>query len=122
MKNCLEWSALTRRRSATNGLIVYTSLVLQETVGVLSDPERDAASLVSGTAARRVTSQRTSVASSRSELAIVPSLFVDETRLAMMSAGQGWRHTKSCPEQDGSNHTPPAPSPKASQNPRWVGS
>ena len=26
-----------------------------------------------------------------------PSLFVYETRLAMMSASQGWRHTKSFP-------------------------
>ena len=61
--------------------------MLQETVGVLSDPEQGAASLDSGTAARRVASWRTSATSSRSELVIVPYLFVEETRLAMMSAG-----------------------------------
>ena len=54
MKNCLEWSAWIRIRSATTGLIVDTSFVLQETVGVLSDPEQVAASLSSGTAERRV--------------------------------------------------------------------
>ena len=51
--------------------------MLQETVGVLSNPERGAASLPSGTAASRVASWRTSTASSRSELVIVPSLFVE---------------------------------------------
>ena len=50
-------------------------------------------------------------ARSRSELAIAPSLFLDDTRLEMMSSGQGWCHTKYFPKQDGYNHTPPAPSP-----------
>ena len=63
--------------------------MLQNKVGVLSDPERGATILASGTAASRVTSWRTSAASSRLELVIYPSLFVEETRLAMMSAGQG---------------------------------
>ena len=63
--------------------------MLQETVGVLSDPERGAASLDSGTAASRVASWRKSATISRSELVIFPSLFVEETRSAMMSAGKG---------------------------------
>ena len=96
--------------------------MLQETVGVLSNPERGAASLASGTDVSRVASWRTSAASSKSEFVIVPSLFIDDTRSAMMSSGQGWRHARSFPELDGSSHKPPAPSPEASQNPRWVGS
>ena len=103
-------------------IYVEASFVLQETVGVLSDPERGAASLASGTAASRVALWRTNLARSKSEFVIVPSLFVNETRLAMMSGGQGWCHTRSFPELEGSSHTPPAPRPEASQNPRWVGS
>ena len=122
MKNCLKRSARRRKRSATTGFIVEASSMLQETVGVLSDPEQGAASLVSGTATSRVASWRTSAASSKSKLVIVPSLFVEETRSEMISAGQGWRHTRSFPKQDVSSHTPPALSPEASQNPRWVGS
>ena len=99
-------------RSATTGFIVEASFVLQETVGVLSDPERGAASLASGTAAIRVASWRTSATSSKSEFVIVPSLFVEETRSAVMPAGQGWRHTRSFPERDGSSHTPP-PGPRS---------
>ena len=87
--NCLKWSVQRRRRSATSGFIVEASFVLQEIVGVLSYPEQGAANLASGTALSRVASWRTRAESSRSELVIVPSLFVDETRLAMMSAGQG---------------------------------
>ena len=61
-----------RRRSATNGLIFEALRVLQETVGVLSNPERGAAMHASVTASRRVASWRTIVASSRSEFVIVP--------------------------------------------------
>ena len=56
MKNCLEWSARRRRSSATTVFIAKASFVLQETSGVLSDPEQGAASLVSGTAASKVAS------------------------------------------------------------------
>ena len=72
--------------------------MLQERFGVLSDPERGASSLASSTAASRVASWRTSTVSYRSELVIVPSLFVEDTRLAMMSTSQGWSHTRSFPE------------------------
>ena len=61
--------------------------MLQETMGVLSNPERGAASLASGTSASRVASWRTSTTSSKSEFVIVPSLFVEESRSAMMSGG-----------------------------------
>ena len=54
---------------------------------MLSDPEREAASLASGTAASRVASWRTRAASFRSELVIIPSLFVDKTKTEMMSSG-----------------------------------
>ena len=71
-KNSLDWSARMRRRSATIGLIIEASCVLQETVGVLSEPERGATILALGTALRRVASCRTRAASSRSELVILP--------------------------------------------------
>ena len=45
-----------QRRSATTGLIVYTSYVLQNTVGVLSDPEWGADMFASGQSSRRVAS------------------------------------------------------------------
>ena len=95
--------------------------MLMETVGVSSNPGQGVASMASGTAVSRVASLRTSAASSRLELVIVSSLFMDDTRSEMMSSGQGWRHTRSFPELDGSIHTPPAPSPEALQNPIWVG-
>ena len=82
----------------TTVFIVEASFMLQETVGVLSYPERGAVSLDYGTAASRVALWKTSAASSRSELVIVPSLFVEERRLEMMSAGQGWRYTRSFSE------------------------
>ena len=83
-----------RRRSVTTGLIVEASCMLQETVGVLYEPERGAAMLALGTALRRVASCKTSVASSISELVIVPWGLVDDTKLAKMSGGQGSRHTR----------------------------
>ena len=61
-----------QRRSATTELIVKASCVLQEIVGVLSEPERGAAMRSLGTASRRVASCKTRVVSSRSELVIVP--------------------------------------------------
>ena len=87
-----------RRRSTTTGLIIDASLVLQEMVEVLSDPERGAAMCASGTAARVVASCRTSAANSRSELVIVSSVFFEETRLVIISSGRGWRHTISFPD------------------------
>ena len=107
--------------SATTRFIVEASFVLQETVRFLSNPKKGAASLASGTAASWVASWGTSAAGSRSELVINFSMFEEETRSAVMSSGQGWSHTRSFPEQDGYSHTPPYPSPEASQNPRWVG-
>ena len=77
-----------RRRSATTRLIVEAPLMLQETVRVLSDPERGSTMSNSGTATRSVASCRTSAANYRSELVIVPSLFVEKKRLVMMSSGQ----------------------------------
>ena len=54
-----------RRRSVTTVFIVEAFFVLQETVGVLSDPEQGAASLASSTATSRVASWRTSAVSYR---------------------------------------------------------
>ena len=73
-----------RRRSATTGFIVDASLVLQETVGVLSDPERGSPMRASGTAARIVASCRTSTANYRLEFVISPSLCFEETSLSMI--------------------------------------
>ena len=81
-KNFLEWSAQMRRRSATTGLIMKASCVLQETVGVFSEPERGAAILAVGAASRRVASCKMRAASSRSELVILPWGLVEDTRLS----------------------------------------
>ena len=61
-----------RRKSATTGLIVEASRVIQETVGVLSKTERGAAMQALGTASRRVASYRTRATISRSKLVILP--------------------------------------------------
>ena len=76
-----------RRRSATTGLITEASRVLQETVGVLLEPERGAAMQVLGNASRRVASYITRATSSKSELVLVPLGFVDKTSTAVTSAG-----------------------------------
>ena len=52
----------------------------------------------------------------------MPPLDFSKTSDAMMSVGQGQRHTMLEPDIDGYNHTPPAPILEALQNPRWVGS
>ena len=83
-----------RRRSATTGLIIEASHMLQETVGVLSEPERGAAIQAMGTALRRVASCRKRAASSISELAIVPLGLVDDNNSAATSTGQGCHHTR----------------------------
>ena len=70
--NCLEWSVRRRRRSATTSFIVEASFVLQETEGVLSNPEQGVARLVPDTAASSVASWRAGMAKSRSELVIAP--------------------------------------------------
>ena len=54
-----------RRRSATTRLIMKASHMLQETVGVLSEPERGAAMRALGTALRRVASCKMRAVSSR---------------------------------------------------------
>ena len=61
--------------------------MLHGKVGVLFDPERGTVMRTVGTATRRVALRRTGAASSRSELAILPSIFVDETKSEMMSGG-----------------------------------
>ena len=61
--------------------------MLQETVGVLSDPESRAAILALETASRRVASYKTRAVSSRSELVIVPWGLVKDTKLATISGG-----------------------------------
>ena len=45
-----------RRRSETTGLMVDASCVLQDTVGVLSDPDQGAPMFASGHTSRRVSS------------------------------------------------------------------
>ena len=110
-----------RRKSATIGLIIEASHMLKETVGVLSEPERGAAMQALGTASRRVASCITRATRLRSELVIVPLGLVDETNSSVTSYGQGYRQTRLRPVMARSIHVPPAPSPDASQNPRWVG-
>ena len=76
-----------RRGSATTRLTVDAYLVLQEVVGVLYEPECGVDTRASGAAVRIVASCRASADNCRSELVIVFSIFVKETRLAMISSG-----------------------------------
>ena len=55
-KTCSQWSVQMRRRSETYGLIVDASHVLQDSIGVLSNPERGAAMFASEQTFRRVAS------------------------------------------------------------------
>ena len=105
-----------QRRSATTGLMVDASLVLQETVGVLSDPDRGAAMVASGHVSIKVASWRTRASTSRSEFVRVPSGFLSKISALVMSGGQGFRHTRLVPDTDRFSHTPPALMPEASQN------
>ena len=77
------------RRSATTGLIVDAPCVLQETMGVLSNPEWGTAMFASGHTSRRVASKRTKAASSRPDLVSFPPILVSETNSDIMSGGQG---------------------------------
>ena len=107
-----------RRRSETTGFMADASLVLQETVGVLSDPDRGAAIVAYGHVSSRVASWRTRAASSRSEVVRVPSGFLSKISTLMISGGQGCCHTRLFPDPDRFSHTPPALMPEVSQNPR----
>ena len=78
-----------QRRSEITGLVVEDLRVLHKTVGMLSDPERGADMRAVGTDARRVTSWRTRTASLRLKFVIVPSIYFDEIKSAMMSSSQG---------------------------------
>ena len=83
-----------RRRSTTTGLISEASLVIQETVSVLSEPESGAAMQSLGTDSRRVASCRERAMSSRSDLVIVMFGLVNKTNSDMTSAGQGCFQTR----------------------------
>ena len=61
-----------RRRSSTTGLMIYTYCILQETVGVLADPDRGVDMFTSEHATRIVASRRRRVVRSRSELVSAP--------------------------------------------------
>ena len=111
-----------RREYKNNRLMVNASLMLQETVGVLSDPDRGAVIVASGHVSSRVASWRTRAASLRSEFVRVPSVFLSKISALMMSGGQGCCHTRIVPDPDRFGHTPAAPMPEALQNHRWVGS
>ena len=100
-----------RRKSATTGLVVDTSLVLQEMVGVLYDPDWGAAIVASGHVSSKVDLWRTRAASSRLEFVRVPSVFLSDISALMMSDCQGFRPTRLVPDQNWFSHTPPAPMP-----------
>ena len=118
LKKCLVWIACMGRSSATTGLIVDASRVLQERVGMLYDPNQGVAIVVSGHVSRKVASCWTRTESLRSEFVRVPLGFLSEISALMMSGGQGCRNTRLVPDPDGFSHTPPVPMPEASQNPR----
>ena len=98
--------------------MVDASHVLQETVGVLSDPEHGAAIFASGNASRRVALWRMRAASSSLEFGRVPSGFLSDISVAMMLIDQGCFHMRLVPNLDGFSQTPLAPMPEALQNPR----
>ena len=83
-----------QRRSATTRLIIEASRVLQETVGVLSEPDRGAAMKDLRTASRRVASCKMRAVSLRSELAIVLCGLINGTISEVTSAGQGLLQTR----------------------------
>ena len=98
--------------------MVDASLVLQKTVGMISDPDPGAAIVAFGHVSIRVASWRMWVESSRSEFVRVPSGFLSDISAQMMSGGQGCRHTRLVHDPDRFSHTPPALMVEASQNPR----
>ena len=92
--------------------MVDASRVLQEMVGMLSDPKWGEAIVASGHVSRRVASWRMRAASSRSEFFRVPSGFLSEISAVMMLGGQECGHTRQIPDPDGFSHAPP-PRPDA---------
>ena len=70
-----------QRRSATTGLIVEASRMIQDMVAVLFDLERGTAMRASGTASRMVASWRTMAARSMLEFAIFPLIFLTRLNL-----------------------------------------
>ena len=96
-----------QRWSTATGLMVDASQVLQETVGVLSNPGRGAAIVASGHVSRRVALWRTRAASLKSEFVRVLCRFLSAISDATMSGGQGCHHMRLVPNLDGFSHTPP---------------
>ena len=82
-----------RRRSATTGLIVDYSHVVQETAGLLFEPDWDAAIFMSEHTSRIEASSIMRAESSRSELVSVLHGLVLETNAEILSGGQGLCHT-----------------------------
>ena len=107
-----------RSRSVTTRLIVYDFHVIQETVGLLSDTERGTSMFASGHTSRKLSSLRMRAAISRLDLVSVLPGLVTDTKYAMMSVSQGWCHMMIEQDLEGSSHTPPAPIPEVSHNPR----
>ena len=80
-----------RRRSTTTGLMADASRLLQDTVDVLSIPERGVAMFASGHTSRRVAlwGGGTREASSRSDLVSFPPGFLSDINSTMMLGGKG---------------------------------
>ena len=68
--------------------------MLQETVGVLSGQESGMGMHAYGTAVRRLAFRITRAPSSRFDFVRVHLIFVNETKSAMMSSGQGFHRTR----------------------------
>ena len=90
-----------RRRSATTGLMADASQALQETVGVLSNPEKGAAIVASGHISRWVALWRTRVARSRSEFFRFSSRYLSDISAAMMLGRMSCFHTRLVPDPYG---------------------
>ena len=73
-----------RSRSATAGLMVDASRVIQETVGVLSDTELGFVVIASDNSISRVDLLRMRAEILRSELVSVPHRLVSETKASVM--------------------------------------
>ena len=102
----LLWSDRILRRSATTGLMVEASRKVHVTIGLLFLP--DVGVRYSGEALieLKTASWRTSTANSRSELVMVPSVFVKLTSFWTMSAGHFTLQAKLMPCSFGLIKTP----------------
>ena len=107
--------------------MVEASWKNQITVGAFSLPVKVVCQSGHAQTIRKQVFCKISAISSKFELVMPPAVFTQVTISETMSDGHCTRQTKFAPVPSGSFQTPPAPMPKASQNPsavrkRWTNS